>query len=1341
MLPSKKDKKKLMAADGMAMGNPGDPRIKNMVKTLPDNYFDIFGGQPQHAQTPGLAPIDKGTPNVQLPNQNPQQINPNAYNPGVRPPQNIPQRNKGIGNAIMLGLEAVDAAIPGERIHNQQVIHPQEGYNPYSLGTGSQALMDDGGWMMNPARDTPIVIPEGIGDNMPSAKSGNWIKGAVNPKHKGYCTPMTKSTCTPRRKAFAMTMKKHHGFHKKAEGGTLQYEDVMLKGGGIIPDPMSAFSPHQYENGGSVNFLENIMFHPNQADMAMYPDGGKIGPGDRYTPSPAHYYFGQMGRTPTAKDSAAYRNDMEAIRTGSPYSQESRQFTQDTVIPGLTYSSARHNDPHIDQLLGEAYSRLNAYNEGLVPGTMQLDLPKDTKKKKGNNGMFLENIMYHPNAADMQGFADGGPVKPIQVSNINDPRLRAYQDSLTLNRMSQPLINMSRSKDPVDRGTWEAQTHQINSNPAFNAAKEELYRMHGSYPQGNTVPVMTRRYTGSGILGNQNSQESNVVYPAPVQPVMMRHEDGGTLRGGSDTMNIFEQIVQHPNMADMKGWDKAKSGKSLSPAKAREMLHDKTAHGHKLTDRQRKYFGAVASGYAASGIGIGPGDPPAGSFNAKNIIRSSGSGIEDARFVDQLNYTLASGNRPKGDLSMYDKDHKDLITGAYLWKQQNVGKQPEDVIQGYYNKPVSQGNTSDALRQRLGKIGYGPTSMYYSSPDQDVQMRQGATPAFAAMRNGGVMYDDGGQVDTMWGGNVEQISDNPNDGGTMQFNGASHDNGGIGMHYNGSPVEVEGGETASRDSQGNLNIYGNMYLPGTRTKFKSIAKEIGQKEKRYDYLKTRGSELVNNSNPANKFEKLAFNAGKAMMSGGSVGQKDLAEKKDKLASLQRAMLDTAAEHGLDAQHMSAGKIKKAKGGASIPFAADGDQMGPGNPNEPGRSTRNNNPGNIKYGKWAKQHGASGKDKDGFAIFPDKSVGSVAMQNLLKSPKYKNKTVSNAIKTWTGGSPYEHDFGGLENKKVADLNPEEFGSIIAGMTYGEDTRYGATPKPRTPAGPTPRYGIPNIPLTPDAQRTPPGRVTPPDLDHLNPPDRRHLPSNVEPLRADEVAPELYAAATNKVEPVAMQHYRPELFQPYQVSFQDRINQNQATYNALQRTLGATNPSALGEIAAQKYAADSGVKGEEFRTNQAISNDITNKNKALLNDAQLKNLGLADQQYVRQSTAKSKTKQLNQMILNSLSSKYAQNELENKKLAAYENLYDYRFTPGQQGGLETTYMGPNAVFNYNNNQAQQRNNADVRTVSRYDTQGNLKGYTEYDDNRLKEAKDAMDLEMRRRKLPLLTAPPLQ
>jgi len=51
------------------------------------------------------------------------------------------------------------------------------------------------------------------------AKKKNWIQEAVNPAHKGYCTPITKSTCTGHRKAFALTMKKKHGFH--AFGGLI----------------------------------------------------------------------------------------------------------------------------------------------------------------------------------------------------------------------------------------------------------------------------------------------------------------------------------------------------------------------------------------------------------------------------------------------------------------------------------------------------------------------------------------------------------------------------------------------------------------------------------------------------------------------------------------------------------------------------------------------------------------------------------------------------------------------------------------------------------------------------------------------------------------------------------------------------------------------------------------------------------------------------------------------------------------------------------------------------------------------------------------------------------------
>lgn len=52
-------------------------------------------------------------------------------------------------------------------------------------------------------------MPKVIILEVPQMKKGGWIKGAVNPAHKGYCTPMSKSTCTPRRAAFAGRAKAH----------------------------------------------------------------------------------------------------------------------------------------------------------------------------------------------------------------------------------------------------------------------------------------------------------------------------------------------------------------------------------------------------------------------------------------------------------------------------------------------------------------------------------------------------------------------------------------------------------------------------------------------------------------------------------------------------------------------------------------------------------------------------------------------------------------------------------------------------------------------------------------------------------------------------------------------------------------------------------------------------------------------------------------------------------------------------------------------------------------------------------------------------------------------------
>ncbi len=135
----------------------------------------------------------------------------------------------------------------------------------------------------------------------------------------------------------------------------------------------------------------------------------------------------------------------------------------------------------------------------------------------------------------------------------------------------------------------------------------------------------------------------------------------------------------------------------------------------------------------------------------------------------------------------------------------------------------------------------------------------------------------------------------------------------------------------------------------------------------------------------------------------------------------------------------------------------------------------------------------------------------------------------------------------------------------------------------------------------------------------------------------------------------------------MSFQDRLNDNTSTFNALRSSL-SDNPQALQTIAGSKYNADNSVRGDEFRTNQAEYTGITNDNIKTLNDAQLKNLGILDNQYVRQTQAGANTKAVTQGAITSIADKVLENNLNNRKLMAYESMTGARFIDTNNDGRE-------------------------------------------------------------------------
>jgi hypothetical protein len=160
----------------------------------------------------------------------------------------------------------------------------------------------------------------------------------------------------------------------------------------------------------------------------------------------------------------------------------------------------------------------------------------------------------------------------------------------------------------------------------------------------------------------------------------------------------------------------------------------------------------------------------------------------------------------------------------------------------------------------------------------------------------------------------------------------------------------------------------------------------------------------------------------------------------------------------------------------------------------------------------------------------------------------------------------------------------------------------------------------------------------------------------------------------------------------------LNANQSDFNALLRASGR-NPEAASALAAQKYAANSKVLGEQFRLNQANKAGIYNANINTMNEAQLTNLNILDKQYQRQEQAKSTTKATNLEALKSITDKYAQNKLANRTLATYENLYNYRYDPN----FRAKNMNPLAKFN---------TPTVTGNIPIYDNNGNIVGYQKPD-----------------------------
>lgn len=85
-----------------------------------------------------------------------------------------------------------------------------------------------------------------------------------------------------------------------------------------------------------------------------------------------------------------------------------------------------------------------------------------------------------------------------------------------------------------------------------------------------------------------------------------------------------------------------------------------------------------------------------------------------------------------------------------------------------------------------------------------------------------------------------------------------------------------------------------------------------------------------------------------------------------------------------------------------------------------RPIRNNNPGNLEYGPFARSQGAVGSDGR-YAVFPTKQTGWNAKINLLKTQTYQRLSLKDAFNRYAPPSENPNYLRDLKNYTGFDLN--------------------------------------------------------------------------------------------------------------------------------------------------------------------------------------------------------------------------------------------------------------------------------------------------------------------------------
>ena len=766
-------------------------------------------------------------------------------------------------------------------------------------------------------------------------------------------------------------------------------------------------------------------------------------------------------------------------------------------------------------------------------------------------------------------------------------------------------------------------------------------------------------------------------YIAPIPTQQLASQlDTKTLAGVSNGFDFGAMAGPAMNIAEglVKGFEQLKNErKKLQEATQWKKVSDVTLQASQLTPEriEREYvrpddiINAGDEFFPVYGVG-------------KGVLAKKGAKIPKAQFGDILqgigserltNFAtqLSGGESAGATFGGVAGDIVSMIPGV----GPIVGTLAKPVLSAVGNlidtNPEKIKKQQDAFESNIGKMAMSKGAQNLFGMNRSYMARGGEIPSHNI---------DGLQV---YEGSAEQVSPD-----FVKFNGPSHAKGGMNISYGRNPVEVEGGEYATETPNDELVILGDLKNPLTGRMFKRdaaiLAKNTAKESKKLRTLVEEAGDMK----VTRPIDKIAIDTIGVMADASrkKLGKYD--EEKNSYIAMQEAMNNTADEMGLDAKSLSMGKVKKAKKGATVSKAQSGDtfkkiQQNAIDVNVPhfyyngvkflNTSYRKDKPSEQEYIYGPESEGGPRTVLPEVEIFPN-MIPEVEVRP--KSKGTKAGSVASPSQESTSKAPVA---GGILPTFLygPSFVAPKFGEATAptGFVNGKLPTYDEwLPQYMSSQGPASSYqdlwsatseGLPAVAGGRDESSKSDKWKEYVDygmeaLDRILPYFR---PSDVERLDPRQLLGEMMAL-TDKEEPVQAQKYHPELGTPYGISLQDQKNEVIAQARAAQRMAG-NNPAAQAMIASQASQALNKIQAEEFRMNQAMRDKVYGENRAMLNDAQLKNLAILDQQYQRQAQAKSNTKALWREALMSISDKYMKNQLNNRTLAAYENLYNYRFDP--------------------------------------------------------------------------------